>query len=64
LNEGIASLSDEEIIKYLEKTGNDVDGEVLSSSIDDKTLPEPTDYMMDEKVLDTYLEKSDKNSQN
>jgi len=64
LNEGIASLSDEEIIKYLEKTGNDVDGEVLSSSVDEKTLPAPTDYMLDEKILDTYLEKSDKNSQN
>jgi hypothetical protein len=64
LNEGIASLSDEEIIKYLEKTGNDVDGEVLSSSVDDKSLPAPTDYLLDEKILDTYLEQSDKNSQN
>jgi hypothetical protein len=32
--------------------------------VDDKSLPAPTDYLLDEKILDTYLEQSDKNSQN
>ncbi len=64
LNAAIANLSDEDIIKYLEKTGTEADGEVLRSSVDDKTLPAPADYMLDEKVLDPYLEKADKNSQN
>ncbi|HUS03335.1 MAG TPA: hypothetical protein VMY77_16460 [Chitinophagaceae bacterium] len=63
INGAIATLSDEEIIKYLEKTGTDVDNEALASGIDANALPESTDYMLDEKTLDTYLE-TDKNSQN
>lgn len=60
----IATLSDDEIIKYLEKTGTDVDNETLATSVDANKLPEPTDYMLDEKTLDTYLNETDKNSQN
>ena len=63
INAAIEKLSDEEIINYLEKTGTDVDNEALASGIDANTLPESTDYMLDEETLDTYLE-SDKNSQN
>jgi hypothetical protein len=59
----IASLSDDEIIKYLEKTGTDVDNETLASGVDAKQLPEPADYLLDEKTLDTYLDQT-KNSQN
>ncbi len=59
----IATLSDEEIIKFLEKTGTDVDNEALAADIDQNTLPAPKDYLLDEKTLDTYLQ-TDKNSQN
>ncbi len=34
INTAIAKLSDDEIIKYLEKTGNDVDNETLATSVD------------------------------
>lgn len=60
----IATLSDDEIIKYLEKTGKDEDGEVLATGIDGNTLPAQKDYLMDENTLETYLEKADKKSQN
>ncbi|MDB5198365.1 MAG: hypothetical protein JWO92_328 [Chitinophagaceae bacterium] len=60
----IATLSDDEIIKYLEKTGTDTDNEALAAGIDENTLPAPNDYLLDEKTLDTYLNKTDKNSQN
>lgn len=60
----IATLSDEEIIKFLEKTGTDVDNEALAADIDQNTLPAPKDYLLDEKTLDTYLNQTDKNSQN
>ncbi len=55
VNAGIASLSDDEIIKYLEKTGNDIDSEILTANIDESTLPEQKDYLLNEHTLDTYL---------
>ena len=63
INEGIASLSDEEIIKYLEKTGTDLDNETIATGIDENTLPAPKDYLLDDKTLDSYL-NSEKNSKN
>ena len=60
----IANLSEDDIIKYLEKTGNDVDNEVLATSVDENDLPAANDYLLDDKTLDTYLDKTDKNTQN
>lgn len=65
VNAGIASLSDEEIIKYLEKTSNDIDGEELTKNIDEQSLPEQTDYLVNEHALDPYLnEVNSKGSKN
>jgi hypothetical protein len=63
INGAIATLSEEEIIKYLERTGTDIDNEALATGIDASELPESTDYMLDEKTLETYL-NTDRNSQN
>ena len=60
----IATLSDEEIIKYLETTGTDVDNETLAKSVDESELPATKDYLLDENTLDTYLDETNKNSQN
>ncbi|HUS00745.1 MAG TPA: hypothetical protein VMY77_03415 [Chitinophagaceae bacterium] len=64
LNGAIATLSDDEIIKYLEKTGTDIDNEALAAGIDENALPEAKDYMLDENILETYLNETNKNSQN
>ena len=65
INTAIAKLSDEEIIKYLESTGTEVDNEVLATSIDENELPATKDYLLDEKTLDLYLDKIDqKGAQN
>ena len=60
----IATLSDDEIIKYLEATGSDVDNETLATSVDASKLPATNDYLLDENTLDTYLDETNKNSQN
>lgn len=65
LNEGIASLSDDEIIKYLEVTGTNADDEVLASGINEKDLPAEQDYLLNDNTLDTYLDNIDlKNNEN
>lgn len=60
----IATLSDEEIIKYLERTATDLDSEILTTSIDANELPAPTEYLLDENTLDIYLNEANKNTQN
>lgn len=60
----IATLSDEEIIKYLEKTATDLDSEILTTSIDANELPAPNEYLLDENTLDIYLDETNKHSQN
>ncbi len=62
LNDGIASLSDDEIIKYLEVTGTNADDDVLAAGIPEKELPSEQDYLLDENTLDTYLEGIDLNN--
>ena len=62
LNEGIASLSDDEIIKYLEVTGTNADDDVLAAGIPENELPEERDYLLDEKTLDTFLDRFDLNN--
>lgn len=63
INAAIATLSDDDIIKYLEKTGTDNDNETLASGIDAKSLPRVQDYLANENILQQYL-RNDKNSQN
>jgi len=56
-NEGIASLSDDQIIRYLEKNGNSFDMDALINSSDTSGLPNPEDYLIDENTLNNYLNK-------
>ena len=58
INEGIAKLSNNDIIKYLEATGNDADTEDFASGIAEKELPAEQDYLLNEKTLDTYLNQN------
>ncbi len=59
VDEGIATLSDDEIIKYLEKHGNILDNEILLNGVDTKELPATTDYLTDDNALSNYLNKID-----
>ncbi|MEO5782038.1 MAG: hypothetical protein ABIQ07_02130 [Ginsengibacter sp.] len=64
INAAIASLPDDDVIKYLERTGNEVDNEALATSVNENELPATNDYLLDEGALNNYLDKKDKNSQN
>ena len=64
VDEGIASLSDDEIAKYLEKHGNIMDNETLIKEVDVNKLPDPTDYLTDDDALNNYLNTIDAKSNN
>lgn len=51
----LASISDADIIKFLEVGGTDVKAAYVANSIDKNELPSQEDYLLDEKALDTYL---------
>jgi len=55
LNEGIASLSDDEIVNYLQSTGNILDEDVITKNLDAKQLPSADDYLMDENALNKFI---------
>jgi len=60
INDGIASLADDDIIKYLENTSSNADDELLATTVEAKDLPGEQDYLIDENALDTFLNKIDK----
>jgi hypothetical protein len=57
IEQGIASLTDDEIAKYLEKNTTILDDETLTKNTDTKELPTPNDYLLDDNALDNYLQK-------
>ncbi len=59
LDAGIAKLSDDEIIKYLEKNGNVMDNELLTNNTDVSEMPSQSDYLTDENTLNKYLDQID-----
>ena len=59
LNQGIASLSDDEIVNYLETTGSILDEETITKNLDAKELPNADDYLIDENTLNNFLKKTD-----
>ncbi len=60
LDAGIAKLSDDDIIKYLEKNGNVLDNDVLLKNTDVSELPSQEDYLDNENTLNSYLDKIDR----
>lgn len=59
LDKGIASLSDDEIVNYLQKHGNILDVALLTKDVDVSALPSSIDYLLDENALDDYLDNID-----
>jgi hypothetical protein len=64
ISKGIAALTDDDIINYLEKTGNSADDQLLSTVVREKELPDEKDYLLDENTLETFLHGADKTGQN
>jgi hypothetical protein len=58
VQEGISALSDDAIVKYLEKTGSILDNETLTNVNDESAngLPAETDYLTDDNALNNYLD--------
>lgn len=65
-DEVLASLKDEDIVKYLESNGENVEVALVASVAENSNLPDPIDYMLDDKTLDHLLDGvvADKNITN
>ena len=62
-DEALKNISDNEIEQYLRNGGQDVNAALVASSIDDvEKLPEATDYLLDENVLQNYLKENHLNN--
>lgn len=59
VDEELAKVNDEDIIKYLQADGTDVDAAVVANVMDANELPSKEDYMTDDKALDKYLDNID-----
>lgn len=55
VDQELAKISDEDIVKYLEASGTDVKTAMVVGSTDNNELPSEEDYLLDEKALDKYL---------
>jgi len=55
VDQELAKISDDDIVKYLEANGTDVKTAMVANSIDENELPSQEDYLLDEKALDKYL---------
>ena len=59
-DEALKSVTDIDIEEYLQQSGQDVNAALVASSTDDTDkLPEVTDYLLDENVLENYLKEND-----
>ena len=58
----LAKVSDDDIIKYLQANGENIDAQTLASNITtDNELPAQEDYLTDDKALDKFLDNIDIN---
>ena len=55
LDNGIASLSDADIVNYLQQHGNVLDDDLISNIIDTTELPDAADYLINDNTLDNFL---------
>ena len=58
----LAKVSDDDIIKYLQANGENIDAQTVALNIAaDNELPAQEDYLMDDKALDKFLDNIDIN---
>ena len=51
----LETISDEDIVHYLQNNGQDVNAALVASITDEKILPNPEDYITDDQALDNLL---------
>lgn len=61
-DEGIASLSDDQITAYLQNHGSILDNDALIKNTDVSSLPDVMDYLINDEALDSYLNKISNNT--
>ena len=61
VDEELAKIPDEDIIKYLQVNGSDADAAIAANIVDENELPTQEDYLTDDKALDKYLDNIDLN---
>lgn len=64
LENGIASLSVDEIASYLENHGTIMDDDILAKDIDPEGLPNTEDYLMNDSTLNDFLNTIDSPASN
>lgn len=58
-DEELSKVTDDDIIKYLQKNNTDVDAALVANVVDENELPSKEDYLTDDKALDKYLDNID-----
>jgi len=61
VDEELAKISDDDIIKFLQANGTDVDAALVANKMDETELPSQEDYLSDDKALDKFLDNVDLN---
>lgn len=60
VDEELAKISADDIIKYLQANGENIDAQTIAANlVNDNDLPAREDYMNDDKALDKYLDNID-----
>ncbi len=54
-NETLNNLSADEIVNYLQRNTSEADVAVLSLNVEETSLPNEDDYLLDDKTLDNFL---------
>jgi len=57
----LAKISDDDIIKYLQAEGTDIDAALVANKMNETELPSQEDYLSDDKALDKFLDNVDLN---
>jgi len=58
-DEELSKVSDDDIIKYLQADGTNIDAALVANKMDETELPSQEDYLTDDKALDKFLENVD-----
>jgi hypothetical protein len=60
-DEALGNLTETDIAKYLEKHGDITDMVLLKNNLEENSLPNQEDYLLDESTLDNYLKEIETN---